>query len=68
MNTLNIKLDSQSFEIVINDDFIIWLNIQINEDFKNTNITKKEMIEAYISSVNKNFKLQKKVDEMMELF
>ena len=62
MNTITLTIQSQDYDITVDDDFIIWLSHKIL-DFKNTNITKQELLKKYIASLHEIFLI-----EMMKYF
>ncbi len=65
-NTITIMLHSQNFDIKIEDSFTIFLSVSLHNDFKNTNITRQEILSAYISKVYELYKMEKEVDEILE--
>ncbi len=67
-NTLTIMLNSQNFDITVNDDFVIYLSVLLHKDFKNTNITRQEILSAYIGKVYELYKMENEVDEILERF
>jgi len=61
-------LNSQNFDITVNDDFVIYLSVLLHKDFKNTNITRQEILSAYIGKVYELYKMENEVDEILERF
>ncbi len=67
-NTLTIMLHSQNFDITVDEDFTIFLSVSLHKDFKNTNITRQEILSAYIGKVYELYKMENEIDEILECF
>ena len=70
MNTLTVMIHSQWFDISLNeeDDFNIWLSVQMHQDFKNTNISRQELLNAYVANVYEMYKIENELDIIVESF
>ena len=70
MNTLTAMIHSQWFDISLNeeDDFNIWLSVQMHQDFKNTNISRQELLNAYVANVYEMYKIENELDIIVESF
>ena len=48
-NTLTVMVNSKNYDITVQDSFTIWLSVQMHQDFKTQNISRKELLRAYVS-------------------
>ena len=67
-NTITLMLHSQNFNIRVENDFTIFLSVSLHNDFKNTNITRQEILSAYIGKVYELYKMENEIDEILECF
>ncbi len=67
-NTITLMLHSQNFSITVDEDFTVFLSVSLHKDFKNTNITRQEILSAYISKVYELYKMENEVNEILECF
>ena len=67
-NTLTIMLNSQNYDITIEDNFTIWLSVTLHKDFKTQNISHEEILSAYISKVYELYKMEEEVEKIIECF
>ncbi len=70
MNNFQIMLHSQNFTISLDeeDDFNIFLSVSLHEDFKQSNITRLQMLNAYVKKVYELYKIDKEVCNVIECF
>ena len=65
-NTLTIMLHSQNFDIKIEDSFTIFLSVSLYNDFKDKNITRQQMLHAYILKNYALYLQEQKVNKIIE--
>ena len=65
MGTLTLMLHSQKFDITIEDDFAIWLSVTLHHDFKDSNISRLEMLNAYVSKVYELYIQEQQLEKMI---
>ena len=70
MNNLQIMLHSQNFNITLDeeDDFNIFLSVSLHEDFKQSNITRLQMLNVYVEKVYELYKIDKEANEILTIF
>ena len=67
-NTLTVMVNSKNYDITVQDSFTIWLSVQMHHDFKTHNISRKELLRAYVSKVHELYLLEQKLDGVIESF
>jgi len=70
MSFIPIMLHSQNFDITLNEDndFNIFLSVSLHKDFKTSNISRLEMLTAYVSKVYELYLIEQEVDEILKSF
>jgi len=70
MSSLDVMLHSQNFTISLNeeDDFNIYLSVSLYEDFKQSNITRLQMLNIYVEKVYELYKIENEVSKIIECF
>ena len=70
MNNLQIMLHSQNFTISLDeeDDFNIFLSVSLHEDFKQSNITRLQMLNAYVEKVYELYLQELEVSKIIDRF
>lgn len=65
-NTITLMLHSQNFNITVEEDFTIFLSVSLHNDFKNTNITRQEILSAYVGKVYELYKMENEVNKILD--
>ena len=70
MSSLDVMLHSQNFTISLDeeDDFNIYLSVSLYEDFKQSNITRLQMLNIYVEKVYELYKIENEVSKIIECF
>ena len=70
MNTITLMVHSQNLDIELEEDndFTIFLSVSLFNDFKNSNVTRQEMLTQYVSKVYELYLNEKKVDKIINSF
>ncbi|QSZ41219.1 hypothetical protein GJV85_03520 [Sulfurimonas aquatica] len=68
-NTITLMVHSQNFDVAIEDeDFIIFLAVTMQQDFKNINVSRLELLNKYVSKVYELYQMENELDKIMKYF
>lgn len=67
-NSIPLMIHSQNFEITVEDDFCIFLSVTLHKDFPTQNISRLELLNAYVSKVHELYQTEKEYSTLLNNF